>query len=90
LLSIKNDAFLESGLMNMADKQNKYGRRTIALFWIVLISIFIGILLYLEQIALLYVIATLGLVVLLLIVAFADLERVGRENIEGFAPKSEL
>lgn len=76
--------------MNMADKQNKYSRRTIALFWIVLVSIFIGILLYLEQIALLYVIATLGLVVLLLVVAFADLERVGRENLESFAPKSDL
>ena len=74
----------------MADKQNKYSRRTIALFWIVLVGIFIGILLYLEQIALLYVIATLGLVILLLVVAFADLEKVGRENIEGFAPKSEL
>ena len=74
----------------MAEKQSKYSRRIIALFWILLIGIVVGIILYLEQIALLYVLATLGLVSLLLIVGFADLEKVGRENIEGFAPKSEL
>lgn len=67
----------------MAENQNKYSRRTIALFWIVLVGIVIGVLLYLEQIALLYVLATLGLVVLLLIVGFANLEGVGRENVEG-------
>lgn len=73
----------------MAENRNKYSRRTIALFWIVLIGMAIGVLLYLGQIALLYVIATLGLVVLLLIVGFADLENVGRENIEGFVSKAE-
>ncbi len=66
----------------MVGKQREYSRRTIALFWFLLIGMVIGILIYLEQIALLYVIATLGLVVLLLIVGFADLENVGRENIE--------
>jgi hypothetical protein len=44
--------------------------------------------LYLEQIAILYVLATLSLVILLLIVAFADLEKVGRENADGFADKN--
>ena len=73
----------------MAQIHNKYSRRTIALFWFALVGIIIGVLLYLEQIALLYVIATLGLVVLLLVVGFADLEKVGRENIEGFAPNIE-
>ena len=68
----------------MAEMKNKYSRRTIALFWLLLVAIAIGIILYLEQIAILYVLATLGLVVLLLIVAFADLEKVGRENVEGF------
>ena len=48
----------------------------------------IGIILYLEQIAVLYVLATFALVILLLIVGFADLEKVGRENIEGFAEKN--
>lgn len=64
----------------------KFSRRTIALFWLVLVAIVIGILLVWEQIAALYILATLGLVVLLLIVAFADLEKVGRENADGFAP----
>jgi membrane protein YdbS with pleckstrin-like domain len=68
----------------MAIKDSKFSRRTIALFWCVLISIVIGFLIYWEQIALLYVFATLGLVALLLIVGFADLEKVGRENVEGF------
>lgn len=67
----------------MIEKQSKYGRRTIALFWLAMVAVVIGFLIYLEQIAVLYVLATLVLVVLLLIVAFADLENVGRENIEG-------
>jgi hypothetical protein len=37
-------------------------------------------LIYFEQIAVLYVLATLGLVTLLLTVAFADLESVGEEE----------
>ncbi len=68
----------------MTGKQSKYSRRMIALFWLALVTIIIGVLIYLEQIALLYVLATLALVILLLIVGFADLEKVGRENIEGF------
>lgn len=67
----------------MAERQSKYSRRTIALFWLAIVAVVIGSLIYFEQIALLYVLATLALVVLLLIVGFADLERVGRENIEG-------
>ena len=68
----------------MAGKQSKLSRRAIALLWLVGVSIVIGTLIYLEQIAILYVLATISLVGLLLIVAFADLEHVGRENIEGF------
>ena len=68
----------------MTGKQGSYSRRTIALFWLALVAIVIGVLIYLEQIALLYVLATLSLVMLLLIVGFADLEKVGRDNIEGF------
>jgi membrane protein YdbS with pleckstrin-like domain len=67
--------------------QSRYSRRFIALFWLLLISIVIGTLLYFEQIAVLYVLATLSLVLLLLVVGFADLEKVGRENIEGFIQK---
>lgn len=71
----------------MTGKQSSYSRRTIALFWLALVAIIIGVLIYLEQIALLYVLATVSLVILLLIVGFADLEKVGRDNIEGFVGK---
>jgi hypothetical protein len=71
----------------MLEFTKKFSRRTIALFWLVLLAVVIGFLLVWEQIAALYILATLGLVVLLLIVAFADLEKVGRENADGFAPK---
>lgn len=68
----------------MAGKERKLNRRTAALLWLVAVAAVIGTLIYLEQIAILYVLATVSLVALLLIVAFADLENVGRENIEGF------
>ena len=71
----------------MAQAQGRFSRRMVALFWLLMVSILIGFLIYLEQIALLYVLATLVLVLLLLVVGFADLEKVGRENIENFAAK---
>lgn len=71
----------------MTGKQSKYNRRTIALFWLALVIIVIGVLIYLEQIAFLYVLTTLSLVILLLIIAFSDLEKVGRDNAAGFAGK---
>ncbi|PYS86967.1 MAG: hypothetical protein DMF62_13960 [Acidobacteria bacterium] len=61
----------------------KFGRRTIALFWCGVVVIVTGVLIYLELIPVLYVLATLSLVVLLLIVAFADLEKVGRDVVDG-------
>lgn len=73
----------------MTENQSKFSRRAIALFWLVLVSIAIGILLYLEQIAILYVIASIGLVLLLIVVGFADLEKVGQESADGFARKAE-
>ena len=66
----------------MAEKTSKYSRRSIALFWLAIVAVFIGVLIYFQQIALLYVFATIGLVVLLLIVGFSDLENVGVENME--------
>lgn len=73
----------------MARLTERYSRRSIALFWLVLVSIIIFTLIYFEQIAVLYILATLSLAVLLLIVAFADLEKVSRDKIEGFAAKPE-
>ena len=75
--------------LNMARLTDRYSRRTIALFWLAIVSIIMFTLIYLEQIAVLYVLATLSLVVLLLIVGFADLEKVSRDKIEGFAGKPE-
>lgn len=58
----------------------RFGRRTIALFWLLLVSLVIGVLIAYEQISILYVLATVALVALLLIVAFADLEGVARKD----------
>jgi hypothetical protein len=73
----------------MTENKSRFSPRTKALFWLVLVGIIIGILVGYQMISLLYVLATLTLVILLLIVAFADLEKVSRESIEGFAPKGE-
>lgn len=54
----------------------------VALFWLAIVAVVIGTLIYFQQIALLYVLATIALVVLLLIVGFADLESVGVETTE--------
>lgn len=61
-------------------KEKKMGRRTSALLWLLGVAIVIGLLIAYEQISLLYVLATLAIVGLLLIVGFADLEKVGRAD----------
>jgi membrane protein YdbS with pleckstrin-like domain len=73
----------------MADQSPKYSRRTVALFWLLIFSVVIGVLLYFEQIAVLYVLATLSLVALLLVVAFADLEHVGIEGGDNLSSRAE-
>ena len=55
----------------------------IALFWLAAIAVLIGVLIRIEQIAMLYVLATLALVALLVVVGRADLEKVDR-NSAGF------
>ncbi len=61
-------------------KTKKISRRSVALLWLLVVAAIIGTLIYLEQIAVLYVLATFALVALLLIVGFADLESVGRDD----------
>ena len=73
----------------MAAENRKLSRRATALVWLVGVAIVIGTLIVLEQIAILYVLATISLVGLLLVVAFSDLENVGRENIQGFVSEEE-
>ena len=58
-------------------------RRMTVLVWLLIIGGVIGTLIYVEQISILYVLTTLSLVVLLLIVGFSDLERVGRGDDTG-------
>lgn len=60
-----------------------------ALVWLLVAAVVVGVLVYLEQIALLYAVATVALVVLLLVVAFADLEQVGKDGSSGFASDHE-
>ena len=73
----------------MAEKKGRFSRRMIALFWLLGGGLVIGILISYEQISILYVLATLALVVLLSIVEFSDLEKVGREVADGFAGNRE-
>lgn len=60
----------------MANKKGGLSRRTQALIWMLGVAIVIGVLIAYEQISILYVLATLSIVVLLLIVGFTDLEKV--------------
>jgi hypothetical protein len=64
----------------MAGMFSNLSRRTKAMLWLLLAAIAIGGFIYFEQIAILYVVATLGIVFLLVIVAFSDLENVGRDG----------
>lgn len=66
--------------MTLFGKQ--FGRRTVALFWFALVAVVSGILIAIQQIPVLYLLATVSLVVLLLIVAFSDLENVGRDILD--------
>ena len=54
-----------------------------ALIWLVGVAIVIGILIALHQIAVIYLLATVALSVLLLIVAFSDLENIDRQDLAG-------
>lgn len=53
-----------------------------ALVWMLAVAIVIGVLIAYEQISVLYVLATFGIIALLLVVGFADLENVGRTDAE--------
>ena len=64
----------------MAQTKKKFSRRSKALFWLVVVSVAVGAMIYLEQIPLLYVLATLALVALLGVVGFSNLEKVGKEG----------
>lgn len=69
----------------MSEKQSKFSRRTVALLWVLAVGVVIAVLIAFELISVLYLLATIALVVLLLIVGFADLESVGRDDLGGFS-----
>ena len=64
----------------MANKKGGLSRRTQALIYMLGVAIIIGVLIAYEQISILYVLATLSIVVLLLIVGFTDLEDASRPD----------
>lgn len=67
----------------MANLKRKFSRRTITFFWTLFVGIVVAVLIRMEQISILYVLVTLSLVILLLIVAFADLEKVSLDGSDG-------
>lgn len=69
----------------MNTQQPRFSRRTIAVSVLLIVAIVIGTLIALDQIAVLYLLATVTLVGLLLVVAFADLESVGVDGDGGFS-----
>lgn len=62
-------------------KHRKRNSRLIVLAWIVSLAVIVIVLLYKEKADWLYVMATLGVTVLLFVVAFADLHG-GRDGVE--------
>lgn len=71
----------------MVKEKRKLSPRKMALLWMLLTSILIGVLIAYEQISVLYVLATLAIVILLLIVGFSDLEEISRRSDEREAAK---
>ena len=60
-------------------------RRTITYLWIVALAAVTISLIYWEQTAILYIVATLGVTVLLVVVAMSDLGRAEKFSTETFA-----
>jgi len=56
------------------EAKRKQRKRIVTLSWVGTLAIVVFLLIYKEQTALLYVLATLGVTTLLLVVAFANLE----------------
>ena len=62
-------------------------RKTITALWVLGISILVIILIYREMTAVLYILATLGVTVLLFLVAFSDLSHVDGSADQMVQPK---
>ena len=68
------------------DRSSHKSRRS--LIWVAVSALVIIVLLYLEQLALIYVLATLSVAALLTVVGFADL-RGARQPADGPAPRDD-
>src|SRR3982750_2745832 len=66
--------------------QGRRSRRKVTFIWVAALSVLIITLLVLEQTALLYVLATLGVTALLIVVAAADLSGARKALSESVAP----
>ena len=64
----------------MTKEKSRLTPRRMALLWMLVTAIVIGVLIAYEQISILYVLATLAIVILLLVVGFSDLEELSRKN----------
>ena len=64
----------------MTKEKSRLTPRKMALLWMLATAIVIGVLIAYEQISVLYVLATLAIVILLLVVGFSDLEELSRKN----------
>ena len=73
-----------SGRKTLASDRRR--RKTITFLWIAVLSIVTISLIYWEKTAILYILATLGVTVLLVVVALADLESTEKISADGAAP----
>lgn len=64
----------------MVKEKKTLSPRKMALLWMFVTAIVIGVLIAYEQISILYVLATLAIVALLLLVGFSDLEELSKRN----------
>ncbi|MBX3290688.1 MAG: hypothetical protein KF855_15335 [Acidobacteria bacterium] len=62
----------------MSNAKKKLSRRQSIFISLGVVTVVIGTLLYFEQISVLYLLATISLVALLLVVAFSDLQEMGK------------
>ena len=67
----------------------KQGKRRMTLLWVAVAAVIIIALIWTEQVALLYVLATLSVTALLLIVAFADLGGARQRSLAEPAPNDD-
>jgi low affinity Fe/Cu permease len=62
----------------MATRKKGLSRRMKILLSVLAVSVVIGVMIAYDQISILYILTSVALIVLLLIVGFSDLEKVGR------------